>query len=84
MVRVKTEVGLLLEDFTYMHLPADLARVSEPFCDIAENLSATYPHDMKLVIALNDLMKAKDSAVRLQVAQRRLADIPVGTNKELK
>ncbi len=84
MVRVKTEVGLLLEDFTYMHLPADLARVSEPFCVIAAQLSESYPEDMKLIIALNDLMKAKDSAVRLQVAVRRLADIPVGTNKELK
>ncbi len=68
------DIREMLLDFTYEHLEKhrpDLAELSKPFCDMAHSLVQLYPPDFKLLSALDDLMKAKDSALRLQVAEKR-------------
>lgn len=64
------------ELFTYKHLlerDPELAAVSKHFCDIAEMLYKEHDKDMVLLAALDDLMKAKDSAVRLMLVRRNRA-----------
>lgn len=70
MEAVEEAIQKMLGRFTYKHLSErspHLAEISKPFCDIAHSTAANHPHDMILLLALDDLMKAKDSIVRLGV-----------------
>ena len=68
----------ILQFFTYKHLPAHLAAVSKPFCELAHamvlgdnapeagsvTLGNALPNNPQRDLALQDLLKAKDAAVR--------------------
>lgn len=58
----------IMQFFSYAHLPPKLAEVSRPFCELAEKLMATLPANPERTKALDDLMKAKDHAVRAFLA----------------
>lgn len=51
--------------FTYDHLAPELAALSRPFCDLAEDLVGALPDDPELTNALDFLRSAKDRAVGL-------------------
>lgn len=54
----------MLQFFAYDHLPANLAEVSKPFCDLAVNVTLTLPRNPERTVALRKLLEAKDCAVR--------------------
>lgn len=54
----------MLQFFTYGHLPEALAKVSLPFCQLAEEICATLPSNPERTVALRKLLEAKDCAVR--------------------
>lgn len=54
----------MLQFFTHSHLPDHLARVSLPFCQLAEEICATLPSNPERTVALRKLLEAKDCAVR--------------------
>ncbi len=54
----------MLQFFTYGHLPEHLAKVSLPFCQLAEEIVATLPSNPERTVALRKLLEAKDCAVR--------------------
>jgi hypothetical protein len=53
----------ILVFFAYEHLPASLARVSEPFHRLAHNVAAG-PQGPETTTCLRKLLEAKDCAVR--------------------
>jgi hypothetical protein len=57
----------ILRHFTYAHLPADLATISEPFCELAFEMAELLPFNAETSTALRKLLEAKDAAVRSQV-----------------
>jgi len=71
----------ILQFFAYEHLPAHLAAVSKPFCDLARAIvgdeagSGVLPSQFPLprnperTVALRKLLEAKDAAVRAVVAK---------------
>lgn len=60
--------------FDYAHLPDRLARVSAIFHDAAVQLLGEVADGPQLVWALQELVRAKDSAVRQAVLDQRAAD----------
>lgn len=54
----------MLQFFAYDHLPAHLAEVSKPFCDLAVTVVMTLPRNPERTVALRKLIEAKDCAVR--------------------
>ena len=54
----------MLQFFTHSHLPEHLAKVSLPFCQLAEEIVATLPPNPERTVALRKLLEAKDCAVR--------------------
>lgn len=54
----------MLQFFTHAHLPDHLAKVSLPFCQLAEEICATLPSNPERTAALRKLLEAKDCAVR--------------------
>lgn len=54
----------LLQFFTYKHLPEQLQAISKPFCELALKLVETLPYNAETQKALDNLMAAKDCAVR--------------------
>lgn len=54
----------MLQFFTHAHLPDRLAKVSLPFCQLAEEICATLPSNPERTVALRKLLEAKDCAVR--------------------
>lgn len=58
----------ILQFFKCDHLPADLARISEPFCEIARMMAGPefygLPRNPERTVALRKLLEAKDAAVR--------------------
>ena len=54
----------VLQYFTFEHLPAKLAEVSMPFCELAQRVAITAPDSRETVMALRKLLEAKDAAVR--------------------
>lgn len=54
----------MLQFFTHAHLPAHLAEVSKPFCDLAEKMVETLPSNPERTAGLRKLLEAKDCAVR--------------------
>lgn len=55
--------------FQYEHLPPHLQEVSKPFYEIAVKLVDKLPPSSVLDYTLNNLLTAKDNAVRLAVDQ---------------
>ena len=55
---------LMLQFFSYTHLPVDLQRISKPFCELAVQITQTLPANPERTIALRKLLEAKDSAIR--------------------
>lgn len=58
----------IMQFFAYSHLPAMLAEVSRPFCDLADTIVATLPRNPERTVALRKLLEAKDAAVRAKLA----------------
>lgn len=54
----------LLQFFTYAHLPEDLQRISQPFCELAQSIVDRLPSNPERTTALRKLLEAKDCAVR--------------------
>jgi hypothetical protein len=61
----------IMQFFAYEHLPAELQRVSRPFCDLARSLVGEdgVPRNAERTVALRKLLEAKDAAVRAQLAK---------------
>lgn len=56
--------------FEYEHLPDDLAAVSKPICELADQLVADLPEGPEKTVALRKLLEAKDAAVRAALTDR--------------
>jgi len=54
----------ILQFFNYDHLPKKLQVVSEPFCDLAEDMVANLPEGPEVSAGLRKLLEAKDCFVR--------------------
>ena len=54
----------ILQFFAHSHLPPNLAAISKPFGDLAENIVATLPRNPERTVALRKLLESKDAAVR--------------------
>ena len=54
----------ILQFFAYDHLPAHLAAVSSPFCELARKIVDGVPRNPERTVALRKLLEAKDAAVR--------------------
>lgn len=54
----------IMQFFAHAHLPAPLAAVSKPFCDLAEEVHRDLPRNPERTVALRKLLEAKDAAVR--------------------
>lgn len=72
----------IMQFFEYGHLPANLAAISKPFCDIAHAMvddnpapgawsipSLKLPRNPERNVALRKLLEAKDAAVRAFLAK---------------
>jgi hypothetical protein len=58
---------LLLQFFSYDHLPELLQEVSKPFAELAHQLIEILPRNPERTTALRKLLEAKDSAVRARL-----------------
>lgn len=54
----------ILRYFDTSHLPYTLARTSEPFAALAEQLDQALPDGPEKSVALRKLLESKDAAVR--------------------
>lgn len=59
----------IMQFFNYSHLPANLAAVSKPFSDLANQLLKTIPANAERTVMLRKLLEAKDCAVRATLAK---------------
>ena len=59
----------ILQFFAYGHLPAMLADVSKPFCDLAHQITRELPRNAERTVALRKLLESKDAAVRAKLAK---------------
>lgn len=57
----------VLQFFTWAHLPERLQSVSAPFGRLAHQIALTLPSNEQRNIALQDLLRAKDAAVRARI-----------------
>jgi hypothetical protein len=60
----------ILQFFSTEHLPAELARVSRPFGELATSIAVTYPPSEQRTIGLQKLLEAKDAIVRAVIFKR--------------
>lgn len=58
----------IMQFFTYAHLREDLAAVSKPFCELADQVVLNLPRNPERTVTLRRLLEAKDAAVRAFVA----------------
>jgi hypothetical protein len=61
----------LLQFFEFAHLPEHLQQVSQPFHDLAHQLSVSLPDNPERTVALRKLLEAKDCAVRAKLFTHR-------------
>jgi len=54
----------ILKYFKYQHLPENLQKVSQPFCDLAEFVDRDYKDSPEKSAGLRKLLEAKDCIVR--------------------
>ena len=59
-----TSTEPMLQFFEYAHLPADLQKISFPFCDLARAVAEGLPRNPERTVCLRKLLEAKDCAVR--------------------
>ncbi len=59
----------VLQFFAYAHLPPHLARISQPFAEMAEGILNELPDNPERTKALDALLVAKDAAVRAKLAK---------------
>ena len=59
----------IVQFFSYTHLPASLAKISKPFCELASHITETLPQNPERTVALRKLLEAKDAAVRAFIAE---------------
>ncbi|MCJ8352360.1 hypothetical protein [Moritella sp.] len=59
----------IMQFFKYSHLPEHLQEISKPFCELADQLVSTLPHNAETSVALRKLLESKDAAVRSAVAK---------------
>lgn len=57
----------ILQYFGYGHLPAHLATVSAPICDLAHHYAKTLPPGPETTVGLRKLLEAKDAFVRAAI-----------------
>jgi len=57
----------IMQFFKYDHLPEHLQKISKPFGDLAEDITATLPRNPERSTALRKLLEAKDAAVRARL-----------------
>ena len=48
----------MLKFFSYHHLPEHLKKISQPFCELADNIVLTLPSNPERTVALRKLLKA--------------------------
>jgi len=58
---------MILQFFTYKHLPEHLQEVSKPFCELAIWISENLEPNSETSTALRKLLEAKDAAVRAKL-----------------
>jgi len=54
----------MLQFFVYIHLPARLQEISQPYCELANKIVNDYPMNPERTVTLRKLLEAKDAAVR--------------------
>jgi hypothetical protein len=59
----------ILQFFKYDHLPENLAKISKPFCEMADWVVANLPRNAERTVALRKLLEGKDAAVRAFIAK---------------
>ena len=72
----------ILQFFSHEHLPADLAAISRPFCELARKIALgsssvdgditenwPLPRNPERTVALRKLLEAKDASVRAYIAK---------------
>lgn len=59
-----------LDNFRYTHLPARLAEISQPFCELARAMHDRLPVGVERAVMLRKLLEAKDCAVRAALESR--------------
>ena len=59
----------ILQFFRHGHLSPELADVSRPFCDLAQDIVRGLPRNPERTVALRKLLEAKDAAVRASLYQ---------------
>ena len=59
----------IMQFFSYDHLPAYLAQISQPFADLANQIVAMLPRNAERTVALRKLLESKDAAVRAKLAK---------------
>lgn len=59
----------IMQFFSYAHLPEHLAKISEPFGQLADLIVAGLPRNPERTVALRKLLEAKEAAVRAMVAK---------------
>ena len=64
MEQAPAPLDRMLQFFKYAHLPERLQTVSQPFCELADQIVATVPSNPERTVALRKLLEAKDCAVR--------------------
>ena len=63
----QTLLELILQFFTWTHLPPHLQEVSQPFQTLAKQIVDTLPRNPERTAALRKLLEAKDAAVRARL-----------------
>lgn len=64
---LRKDTQRLLSHFSWQHLPAELQLVSRPFGELAEHLVVVLGESPDTTKALNELLAAKDWAVRARL-----------------
>lgn len=59
----------IMQFFAYSHLPPHLQEISKPFGDLAQWIVSNLPRNPERTKSLNDLLSAKDCAVRARLAK---------------
>jgi hypothetical protein len=59
----------ILQFFSYAHLPEEMQRVSQPFCELALLIVNRLPRNPERTVALRKLLESKDAAVRAFIAK---------------
>ncbi len=70
---MEVEKEFLLQFFEYSHLPPDLQKTSQYFCELAYYVVSILPKNPERTMTLRKLLEAKDCAIG-EIIKRQLAD----------